>query len=109
MGMTCMKVNGSWALFYVVNMPNFPQEISSLIGSSYLLKEEAIGCYHQRTMVTTNRPIRFVSFCNSKRMQKALALHQQTEDIPKGESRKSSGTGGRNERRGGYCIVRRNR
>ena len=82
LGTTALKVNGSWALFHVLSMPNLPEGIAGLVGSPYLLQEEAIVSYHLRTMVTAKHPIRPVVFSNSEELEDTLtACKQSQEDL----------------------------
>ena len=80
LGTTVVKINGSWALFHVMRMPNLPKGISGLVGSPYLLQEEAIVSYHQRTMVTAKHPISPVVFSNFKELERTLAACKQSHE-----------------------------
>ena len=73
-------VNGSWALFHALSMPNLPEGIAGLVGSPYLLQEEAIVSYHLRTMVTAKHPIRPIVFSNSEELEDTLAACKQSQE-----------------------------
>ena len=80
LGTTVLKINGSWALFHVMRMPNLPEGIAGLVGSPYLLQEEAIVSYHQRTMVTAKHPINPVIFSNSRELERTLGVYKRTHE-----------------------------
>ena len=77
LGTTVLKINGSWALFHVIRMPHLPKGIAGLVGSPYLLQEEAIVSYHQRTMVTAKHPISPVIFSNFEELEGTLNGYKQ--------------------------------
>ena len=80
LGTTALKVNDSWALFHVLSMPNLPEGIAGLVGSPYLLQEEAIVSYHLRTMVTAKHPIRPVVFDNSEELEDTLTACKRSQE-----------------------------
>ncbi|CAK9834654.1 Retrovirus-related Pol polyprotein from transposon 17.6 [Anthophora retusa] len=62
LGTTTLHINGIVATFYVIK--NFSIPASGIIGSPFLLQEEAEISYYHKTLVTRDRPTKPIYFSN---------------------------------------------
>ena len=80
LGTTTLHINGIPAYFYVIK--DLPVVADGLIGSPFLLQEQAEISYHHKTLVTHSQPVRPIRFINFPEMEEQFNSSKIKHRIP---------------------------